>query len=70
MCSHIPNWGEQMVRYYGYYSNVSRGNRRKIIQIYYNNADSINAALERSPALRVFTKKVLEVIAPVVGKKE
>ena len=25
MCSHIPNRGEQMVRYYGYYSNVARG---------------------------------------------
>jgi hypothetical protein len=25
MCSHIPDRGEQMVRYYGYYSNVSRG---------------------------------------------
>jgi hypothetical protein len=23
MCSHIPNRGEQMVRYYGFYSNVS-----------------------------------------------
>ena len=29
MCSHIPNRGEQMVRYYGYYSNVSRGKRKK-----------------------------------------
>jgi hypothetical protein len=37
MCSHIPNLGEQMVRYYGYYSNahstssgqVSRGKRQK-----------------------------------------
>ncbi|MBU2027130.1 MAG: transposase [Proteobacteria bacterium] len=25
MSSHIPNRGEQMVRYYGWYSNVSRG---------------------------------------------
>jgi len=40
---------------------------RKLIQIYYNNADSINAALERSPALRAVTRKVLEVIAPMVG---
>jgi hypothetical protein len=22
MCSHVPNRGEQMVRYYGWYSNV------------------------------------------------
>jgi len=29
MCSQVPNKGEQMVRYYGYYSNVSRGNRKK-----------------------------------------
>ncbi|MCX5847111.1 MAG: transposase [Deltaproteobacteria bacterium] len=29
MCSHIPNKGEQMVRYYGYYSNVSRGKRQE-----------------------------------------
>ncbi len=29
MYSHIPNRGEQMVRYYGYYSNVSRGKRQK-----------------------------------------
>jgi hypothetical protein len=29
MCSHVPNRGEQMARYYGYYSNVSRGKRHK-----------------------------------------
>src|SRR5664280_310601 len=29
MCSHIPNRGEQMVRYYGYYSNVVRGKRQQ-----------------------------------------
>ena len=29
MCSHVPNRGEQMVRYYGYYSNVSRGKRQE-----------------------------------------
>ncbi len=27
--AHIPNKGEQLVRYYGVYSNVSRGKRRK-----------------------------------------
>ena len=42
---------------------------RKVIQIYYNNADSINAALDRSPALKAVTRRVLEVIAPMVGKK-
>ncbi len=29
MGSHVPNKGEQMVRYYGYYSNVSRGKCKK-----------------------------------------
>jgi hypothetical protein len=28
-CSHVPNKGEQMVRYYGYYGNVCRGQRKK-----------------------------------------
>ena len=32
MCSHVPNKGEQMVRYYGFYSNVSRGKRKKLDQ--------------------------------------
>ncbi len=27
--AHIPNKGEQLVRYYGVYSNVSRGKRKK-----------------------------------------
>jgi hypothetical protein len=43
---------------------------RKVIQIYYNNADSITAALERSPVLRAITRRVLETIAPVLGKEE
>ncbi|MAF33096.1 MAG: hypothetical protein CL941_03940 [Desulfobacter sp.] len=29
MCSRVPNKGEQMVFYYGHYSNVSRGRRKK-----------------------------------------
>lgn len=29
MCSHVPNKGEQMARYCGYYSNASRGKRKK-----------------------------------------
>ena len=41
---------------------------RRIIQLYYNNAATINAALERSPALRAVARRVLEVLAPMVGK--
>ena len=29
MCSHVSNKGEQMVRYYSFYSNVARGKRKK-----------------------------------------
>ncbi|SNS31452.1 Putative transposase [Anaerovirgula multivorans] len=29
LVTHIPNKGEQLVRYYGYYSNKSRGIRKK-----------------------------------------
>jgi adenine-specific DNA methylase len=29
LVSHIPNMGEQTVRYLGYYSNVCRGRRKK-----------------------------------------
>ena len=29
LVTHIPNKGEQLVRYYGYYSNKSRGMRKK-----------------------------------------
>jgi len=41
---------------------------RKFISLYYNNADTINAALERSPALQVFARRMLETVAPMVGK--
>ena len=43
---------------------------RKVIRIYYNNAESINAALERSPALRAVTRRVLETIALLVRRKQ
>ena len=42
---------------------------RKIIEIYYNNADSINAALDNNPVLRTLTKQTLEAIAPLLGMK-
>ena len=28
MCSHVPNKEQQMVRYFGFYSNVARGKRK------------------------------------------
>lgn len=43
---------------------------QKVIQIYYNNSGSINAALERSPVLKAVARRGLEMIAPIVGRKE
>jgi hypothetical protein len=31
LAAHIPDKGEQLLRYYGYYINVSRGKRKKQI---------------------------------------
>jgi len=43
---------------------------RKLIAIYYNNANSLNAALESSPQLRSFARMVLATIAPMTVVKE
>jgi hypothetical protein len=51
MCSHVPNKGEQMVRYYGYYSNVSRG-KRKI----HGRDNAIPSILESDGSSREFRK--------------
>ncbi len=41
---------------------------RRIINLYYNNAGTINAALERSPALRASARRVLKIIAWMTGE--
>ena len=43
---------------------------RRITQIYYDNADSINAAFERSPALRAVAQKLFEAAASLAGGKQ
>ena len=42
---------------------------RRLAQIYYNNADSINAALDRSPALRAAARKFFEAVASLVRSR-
>lgn len=42
---------------------------RKVIQLYYHSAASINAALEKSPQLRAFTRGMLHAIAPMLRKR-
>jgi hypothetical protein len=43
---------------------------RRIIEIYYNNADSINLALDRSPVLRFAARKFFEAAALLAGGEE
>jgi hypothetical protein len=51
MCSHIPNRGEQMVRYYGCYSNVSRGKKQKA-----GNDDAVPCILESQGDEKTFRR--------------
>ena len=60
MCSHVPNKGEQMVRYYGYYSNVSRGKRK--IQ---DKDDAIPSILEPNGSSREFRKNWARLIQKI-----
>jgi hypothetical protein len=60
MCSHIPNRGEQMVRYYGYYSNVSRGKRKEA-----GTDDAIPCILEPQGELKAFRKSWARLIQKI-----
>ena len=64
MTSHVPNKGEQMVRYYGYYSpalrGISRGKRKKIIE------DSlIPSILEPENSSKEYQKKWARLIQKI-----
>jgi len=60
MCSHVPNKGEQMVRYYGYYSNVARGKRKKV-----GADDSISCILESELTGREFRRNWARLIRKI-----
>ena len=60
MCSHVPNKGEQMVRYYGYYSNVSRGKRKK-----QNEDDWIPCILEQDKNSKEYRKNWARLIQKI-----
>jgi hypothetical protein len=65
MCSHVPNKGEQMVRYYGYYSNVSRGRRKKA-----NTDELIPTVLEPELTSKAFRRnwaRLIQKIAACLG---
>ena len=60
MCSHVPNKGEQMVRYYGYYSNVARGKRKKQDQ-----DERIPSILETDGSSKEFRKNWARLIQKI-----
>jgi len=60
MCSHVPNKGEQMVRYYGHYSNVSRGKRKK-----QDLDDIIPSILQPEGSSRAFRKNWARLIQKI-----
>jgi hypothetical protein len=60
MCSHVPSKGEQMVRYYGHYSNVSRGRRKKA-----DEDDRIPSILEPELTDKAFRKNWARMIQKI-----
>jgi len=60
MSSHIPNRGEQMVRYYGYYSNVSRGKRQKE-----GNDDAVPSIIESQGDEKIFRRNWARLIQKI-----
>ena len=56
----MPNKGEQMVRYYGYYSNVSRGKRQKE-----NQDDHIPFILEPGVSSKEYRKNWAKLIQKI-----
>ena len=59
--SHIPDKGQQMVRYYGYYSNKSRGKRKKEK----GNPDHLNIKEEPSHSAKEYRRLWAQLIQKV-----
>ena len=57
---HIPNKGEQMVRYYGYYSNKSRGLRKKA-----GTDDEVPALIDSNISRKAFRKNWARLIQKI-----
>jgi hypothetical protein len=60
LSTHIPNRGEQMVRYYGYYSNKSRGLRKKA-----HTDDDVPALIESEASSKEFRKNWARLIQKI-----
>ena len=63
MCSHIPDRGEQMVRYYGYYSpafrGISRGKRKE------TEDDAVPCILEADKSSKEYRKNWARLIQKI-----
>jgi hypothetical protein len=70
LVTHIPNKGEQMVRYYGYYSNKSRGMRKKA-----NADDAIPVLIESQRSTKAWRKNwalhstAFTIASPAVARR-
>ena len=60
LVTHIPNKGEQMVRYYGYYSNKSRGLRKKA-----GTDDDVPALIDSDISPKAFRKNWARLIQKI-----
>jgi len=60
LVTHIPNKGEQMVRYYGFYSNKARGVRKKA-----DRDDEVPALIESGMAPEAFRKNWARLIQKI-----
>ena len=60
LVTHIPNKGEQMVRYYGFYSNKSRGLRKKA-----GTDDAVPALIESEVSSKEFRKNWARLIQKI-----
>ena len=60
LTAHIPNRGEQMVRYYGFYSNKSRGLRKKA-----STDDVVPALIEAELSSKEFRKSWARLIQKI-----
>jgi len=60
LVTHVPNKGEQMVRYYGFYSNKSRGLRKKA-----GTDDEVPALIDSDISRKAFRKNWARLIQKI-----
>lgn len=61
LVTHIPNKGEQLVRYYGYYSNKSRGMRKKT-----ETDVEVSSLVESNISKKVFCRNWARLIQKII----